>query len=58
MIESSTKAESPGPQRRSDVSDDPAPDQIMQVGLGFWASKTLLSAVEMELHCGLLIIAK
>jgi hypothetical protein len=49
MIESSTKAESPGPQRRSDVSDDPAPDQIMQVGLGFWASKTLLSAVEMEL---------
>src|SRR5438105_9581380 len=32
-----------------DVSDDPTPDQIMQVGLGFWASKTLLSAVEMEL---------
>jgi hypothetical protein len=31
------------------VSNDPAPDQIMQVGLGFWASKTLLSAVEMEL---------
>jgi len=31
------------------VSDDPTPDQIMQVGLGFWASKTLLSAVEMEL---------
>ena len=24
------------------------PDHIMQVGLGFWASKTLLSAVEME----------
>ena len=24
------------------------PDQILQVGLGFWASKTLLSAVEME----------
>jgi len=24
-------------------------DQIMQVGLGFWASKTLLSAVELEL---------
>ena len=23
------------------------PEQIMQVGLGFWASKTLLSAVEM-----------
>lgn len=24
------------------------PDHIMQVGLGFWASKTLMSAVEME----------
>ena len=30
------------------MSADPTPDQIMQVGLGFWASKTLLSAVEME----------
>jgi hypothetical protein len=29
--------------------DEPQPDQILQVGLGFWASKTLLSAVEMEL---------
>jgi hypothetical protein len=28
---------------------DPGPDQILQVGLGFWASKTLLSAVEMQL---------
>jgi hypothetical protein len=27
----------------------PTPEKIMQVGLGFWASKTLLSAVEMEL---------
>ena len=25
------------------------PSQIMQVGMGFWASKTLLSAVELEL---------
>jgi len=25
------------------------PDKILQVGLGFWASKTLLSAIEMEL---------
>jgi hypothetical protein len=25
------------------------PDHILQVGLGFWASKTLLSAIEMEL---------
>ncbi|MBL9211025.1 MAG: hypothetical protein JNL92_11195 [Opitutaceae bacterium] len=24
------------------------PDKIMQIGLGFWASKTLLSAIEME----------
>lgn len=29
--------------------DQPQPDHILQVGLGFWASKTLLSAVEMEL---------
>jgi len=29
--------------------NDPRPDQILQVGLGFWASKTLLSAVEMQL---------
>lgn len=28
--------------------DDVRPDHIMQVGLGFWGSKTLLSAVEME----------
>ncbi len=27
----------------------PTPEHILQVGLGFWASKTLLSAVEMEL---------
>jgi hypothetical protein len=26
----------------------PHPDHILEVGLGFWASKTLLSAVEME----------
>jgi precorrin-6B methylase 2 len=31
------------------VSEHPAPDHIMEVGLGFWASKALLSAVEMEL---------
>ena len=30
-------------------TDRVLPDHIMQVGLGFWASKTLLSAVEMEL---------
>ncbi len=27
----------------------PSPDHILQIGLGFWASKTLLSAIEMEL---------
>lgn len=27
----------------------PSPEAIMQIGLGFWASKTLLSAIEMEL---------
>ena len=27
----------------------PSPEHIMQIGMGFWASKTLLSAVEMEL---------
>lgn len=26
-----------------------SPERIMQVGMGFWASKTLLSAIEMEL---------
>lgn len=25
----------------------PSPEQILQTGFGFWASKTLLSAVEM-----------
>jgi hypothetical protein len=29
------------------VSDQPTPEHIMQIGFGFWASKTLLSAVEM-----------
>ena len=27
----------------------PTPDQILQVGFGFWATKTLLSAIELEL---------
>ncbi len=33
---------------------EPNPSHIMQVGMGFWASKTLLSAVELELftHLG------
>lgn len=28
---------------------EPTPDKIMQVGLGFWSSKALLSAIEMHL---------
>ena len=28
------------------MSDRPMPDKILQTGLGFWASKTLLSAIE------------
>jgi O-methyltransferase domain/Dimerisation domain len=31
------------------VTEQPTPEHILQVGLGFWASKTLLSAVEMGL---------
>ena len=31
------------------MADQPTPEHIMQVGLGFWGSKTLLSAVEMGL---------
>lgn len=30
------------------MSTNATPEHIMQIGLGFWASKTLLSAVEME----------
>ena len=30
-------------------ADTPSPERILQTGMGFWASKTLLSAVEMEL---------
>jgi hypothetical protein len=30
------------------ANSSPSPEHILQVGLGFWASKTLLSAVEME----------
>lgn len=31
------------------MGEQPTPEHIMQIGLGFWASKVLLSAVEMEL---------
>ena len=30
------------------MTANPSMEHILQVGLGFWASKTLLSAVEME----------
>src|ERR1700722_3117324 len=29
------------------VNEHPTPEKIFQIGFGFWASKTLLSAVEM-----------
>jgi hypothetical protein len=32
----------------STASGQPTPEHILQVGLGFWASKTLLSAIELE----------
>jgi hypothetical protein len=35
-------------QENSTVMNEPRMDHIMQVGLGFRASKALLSAVEME----------
>ncbi len=30
-----------------DTSPSLTPDKILQVGLGFWGSKTLLSAIEL-----------
>jgi hypothetical protein len=35
------------------VNEHPSPESILQVGLGFWPSKVLLSAVEMELFTDL-----
>ena len=35
------------------MSGHPTPDTILQIGLGFWPSKVLLSAVEMELFTDL-----
>jgi hypothetical protein len=32
---------------------EPAPDRILEIGMGFWASKTLLSAVELGLFSAL-----
>jgi hypothetical protein len=33
----------------SNMSKEPSPENIMQLGLGFWGSKTLLSAIELGL---------
>lgn len=35
------------------MNEHPSPESILQVGLGFWPSKVLLSAVEMELFTDL-----
>jgi hypothetical protein len=35
------------------INEHPTPESILQVGLGFWPSKILLSAVEMELFTDL-----
>ena len=35
------------------MNEQPTPDSILQIGLGFWPSKILLSAVEMELFTDL-----
>ena len=31
------------------MSEQPTPEQILKIGLGFWPAKVLLSAVEMGL---------
>jgi hypothetical protein len=36
-------------ERSFEMNEPPTPDGIMQLGLGFWGSKTLLSAVELGL---------
>ena len=35
------------------IEKETAPDQILQLGLGFWGSKTLLSAVELGVFSAL-----
>src|SRR5438552_633188 len=35
------------------MATNATPDRIMQIGMGFWASKALLSAVELELFTAL-----
>ena len=44
----SATATDPTPAAAPATAGAPSPDHILQTGLAFWASKTLLSAVEME----------
>ena len=37
------------PRRAQTTKSHPSPEKIMQIGLGFWGSKTLLSAIELGL---------
>jgi predicted O-methyltransferase YrrM len=37
------------PETAGPTAQGPTPDHILQIGTGFWASKTLLSAVELDL---------
>jgi hypothetical protein len=39
----------------SDQDDHPTPAKILETGLAFWASKTLLSAVEMGLFMAMIL---
>jgi len=48
-MSTSTTVSGAGAETPRDDVVEPSPESIMQVGLGFWASKTLLSAIEMEL---------
>ena len=43
---------------RMQPGSEPSIDYIMQVGFGFWSSKVLLSAVEMELFTELARVPK
>ena len=49
MIEQQQMAQRAPNEEARDREVGPSPDGIMRVGMGFWASKTLLSAVELEL---------
>ncbi|CAB3673955.1 methyltransferase [Paraburkholderia rhynchosiae] len=54
--QSSPSAASSDQGQRNDRNDAPSPERLLQLGMAFWASKTLLSAVELgvftQLACG------